>query len=174
MSEEKKAEYVIKESKVAPAATALDQFRRLEAESLEEENTERGRFFDTYERLGHALSLVRQYLLSRDVDPTALMQSRESTEKQALPPDDRATILEYRRLREILERAVFPNSWASETVSTKMSHKEAAAYQYQLLNAKGRMALSDARALLIHLGILPSETSEEMERRMDLEAVRHA
>jgi hypothetical protein len=137
-----------------PAKTAMDQWRALESEALEEENTERGRFFDLYERLSHAISLIDAHLLQTP-DPG----ERERCAKR------------LQELMDVLAAASFSGKWVNDGEAQNMTHKEAGDWAYQKLNAEARVALSKAKAMMIALGIFPRETADEAEDKIELEAI---
>jgi hypothetical protein len=142
-----------------PPATAIDQWRALEAETMEETNTERDRFMDFRERLSFALSLVQRVIWQRgEIDGTLMVKEKKFYTARM---DD---------LKKDLKDARFPDKWAQTGEQLGLKIPEAAAYNYQVLNAKLATSLSDARALLIMLGVYPAESSHEAKKRLEMEA----
>ncbi len=140
----------------APPVTAIDQMRALEAETLQEENSERARFMDLRERLAHALSMIDDELMARELNGGLKPNEKEIFEKR------------FAALQKDLGDASFPNTWARTGEQLGMRSADAMAYNYQVLNAKLSVSHAKAKALLVRLGIYPRESAEEAENRMEM------
>lgn len=144
--------------------TILDEYFSLEAELLEENNTEQARFFDTYSLLELGLSMLREYLLAKDIDPEQKEFDADVVSKWGRYIED------FKACDNILAGAHFNREFAQERVSTKMSPKESISYNYQLLTSRGRRACVRIRSDLMRLEIIPREDEEGAERRIVLRA----
>ena len=157
MTDEEKVKATVYRERTPPK-TAIDQWRALEGEVMEETNTERERFMDFRERLSLALSLIDNELLTSELNgglPDEVAKKRHAAVASRL-----AT------LRKELGDASFPDSWAQAAEIKRMPKKLAVAWNYQVLNAKLSVSLSKARALLIALGVYPAESEDDAEDRV--------
>jgi hypothetical protein len=139
------------------ASTALEQFRMLEAESFEEENTERARFFDIQARLEQTHTLLENHRLAH----LSWWGSEDVEAREA-----RVTM---KIVEDTLSKASFEDGWSQAKIGGLMSPAEAAGWEYQKKNAAGRLALAKGKALMIHLGIYALESAAEAEDRIEME-----